>query len=179
MQEAIVIIDMQNDFVKKDGALYVRNAEETVPVIGLLLKKAREKNIPVFFTMDWHSQNDPEFSKWPRHCVAGSKGAEIIKELAEINAPIVKCAGHDKFFKTGFEKVLRDKGIKKLYIAGIATDYCVKFTVLTALRLGFEVVVVSDAIKAVSAESGQKAIIEMKKAGAKFSESKQVLAGLD
>ncbi len=182
MKSALIVVDMQNDFVRKNGALSVEGGGETLPVIESLLEKASEKGIPVFFTMDWHSPDDPEFERdgWPRHAVRNTKGAEIVEELSpkESNVEIIKNTEYDKFSGTKLGEKLSKKGVKRVYLCGLATDYCIKFTSLTALKLGFKVNVVIDGIKPVSKETGKEAKKEMEKAGAKFKSSEQALVEL-
>ncbi|MCX6801990.1 MAG: cysteine hydrolase [Candidatus Diapherotrites archaeon] len=169
MDSALIVIDMQNDFALKGGALYVPEGEQVIPVILKLVKTASAKKAPVVFTMDWHSENDPEFSaeNWPKHCVVGSKGAEFVEALKSFaeKSEIVKQPGHDKFPGTNLEAFLRKHNAKKLFFCGLATEYCVKFTALAALALGFEVFVVRDAIRPVDYRDGLAVLRELEEKG--------------
>jgi nicotinamidase/pyrazinamidase len=169
MDSALIVIDMQNDFSLKGGALYVPEGEQVIPVILKLLKTAFAKKVPVVFTMDWHSENDPEFSaeNWPKHCVIGSKGAGFVEELRGFaeKSEIVRQAGHDKFPGTGLEAFLKKNRVKKLFFCGLATEYCVKFTALAAKKLGFEVFVVRDAIRPVDYRDGLAVLRELEEKG--------------
>ncbi|MEM0360617.1 MAG: isochorismatase family cysteine hydrolase [Candidatus Diapherotrites archaeon] len=162
---AIIVVDMQNDFAKKTGALYVPKGEKTIPVIKELLKTAQSKKALVVFTMDWHEKNDPEFSRdnWPKHCVKNTRGAKIVSELKPFlkNAKIVKTNFYDKFQGSKLEAFLKKKRVKKLFFCGLATEYCVKFTALTAKKLGFEVFIVRNAIKPVNCHCGRAVLREL------------------
>jgi len=174
MDNALIVIDMQNDFVRKIGALYVPGAEEIIFVIQGLLEKARDTGLPIVFTTDWHEENDAEFhaESWPVHCVKGSKGAEIINGLSVGDAFVVKQSGHDKFLGTGLKKFLGGSGVKRLFFTGVATEYCVKDTVLAARDHGFEVFVARDAIRSVDYRDGLAALREMEEKGVSVVDSK-------
>lgn len=183
--DALIIVDFQNDFCP-GGALPVSRGDEIrVPLIRL---------IPLFnrkvITQDWHPGNHCSFKKnggdWPIHCVAGTPGARN-HYLLELMDPrdfiwIKKGTNPDKEAYSGFDgidhtdkslaDVLRQRGIKRIFVCGLATDYCVKATVLDGLEKekGFEVYVILDAIRAVNKnpDDGKKALEEMKKTGAKL-----------
>lgn len=169
MSAALIVIDMQNDFSLKGGALYVPEGEQVIPVILKLLKTSFSKKVPVVFTMDWHTENDPEFSaeNWPKHCVIGSKGAEFVEALKGFaeKSEIVRQPGHDKFPGTNLEAFLKKNNAKKLFFCGLATEYCVKFTALAALPFGFEVFVVRDAIRPVDYREGLAVLRELEEKG--------------
>ncbi|MFH1234053.1 MAG: isochorismatase family cysteine hydrolase [Candidatus Diapherotrites archaeon] len=172
MDSALIVIDMQNDFSLKGGALYVPEGEQVIPVILELLKTASAKKVPVVFTMDWHTENDPEFSaeNWPKHCVIGSKGAEFVEELKAFaeKSFAVKQPGHDKFPGTNLGAFLKKNLVKKIFFCGLATEYCVKFTALTAKGLGFEVFVVRDAIRPVDYRDGLAVLRELEEKGVRI-----------
>jgi len=170
VKAALIVVDMQNDFVRENGALYVPHAEKTIPVIQKLIEESNLKKIPVIFTLDWHSENDPEFEKWPVHCVANSIGAKIISELDLNRAEIVKQNQHDKFHGTRLEEFLREKEVDSLFFCGVATEYCVKFTARTAIEKGFKVFIVTDAIKPVNEVDGTKILVELTAKGAELIE---------
>ena len=161
---------MQNDFVRLNGALYVPGAEQTIPVIQNLLVESKKSAIPIVFTTDFHSVNDPEFERWPVHCVANSNGAEIVSELNAANTEIVKQNQHDKFPGTQLEGFLRGKKIDTLFFCGVATEYCVAFTAKTALAKGFNVFILIDAIKPVNEADGAKVLVELQEKGAELIE---------
>ncbi len=176
---ALLIVDVQNDFCT-GGALEVKEGELVVPVINNL--------IPLFPTviasMDWHPAGSIHFEKWPPHCVRQTQGANLHPDLnvdyiEKIFLKGTESAddGYSAFEATNYdlEKYLKEKGIENLYVAGLATDYCVKISVLDALKAGFKTFVFTDAVRAVNVqpEDGHKAIELMIEAGAKFITSKE------
>jgi nicotinamidase/pyrazinamidase len=175
-RDALVIVDVQNDFCP-GGALTVPNGHEVVPVINRLLRY-RWLSIA---TMDWHPAEHCSFKAqggpWPPHCVQGTTGAELHPELdaANIQLIITKASRRDKDAYSGFDgtelaEILREKGVRRVVVCGLATDYCVRATAHDALKEGFEVVVLEDAIRGVEVNPGdcQRAIDELRKAGARM-----------
>lgn len=183
LNSALIVIDMQNDFVRKDGALSVPGGERIIPPIKKLVREASKQNILIVFTQDWHEENDIEFTrdKWPKHCVKGTEGAKIVEELdsLEIERKIIRACEYDKFKDSALESVLRGNGVKRVFFAGLATEYCVKNTALSALELGFEVLVIADAISPVNESEGNKALRELKEKGARIISSAQALNELN
>lgn len=189
---ALVVVDTQNDFADPQGSLYVKGGEEVIGVINDEIARAREAGAPVIFTQDWHPAVTPHFEKdggiWPVHCVAGTWGAELHPDVdhdageTRIQKGIEGEDGYSGFnvqntetkevTSTGLERLLRDSGIEKVVVVGLATDYCVKATAVDAASLGFETTVIMDAIRAVNLQpdDGLKAIEEMKTAGVKIVE---------
>ncbi|HDN90838.1 MAG TPA: nicotinamidase [Candidatus Aenigmarchaeota archaeon] len=182
---ALIVVDVQNDFVV--GSLAVPGALEIIPTINKYIEKFEKVGAPIFFTRDYHPPNHCSFlengGKWPRHCVQGSFGAEFYKDLKIPKDVTVIAKGTDPtkeaysgFDGTYLESELRSKGIKKVFVCGLATDYCVKATVLDALARGFETYLLEDASKAVNLmpEDGKKAILEMIEKGAKVINLKEL-----
>ncbi len=181
MTRALIIVDLQYDFMP-GGALAVPDGDKTVPVINKLIGKFDY----TIASQDWHPEGHISFGQWPVHCVANTHGAALVEELKR--GPIDRCFrkgtdpkvdsysvffDNDKKTKSGLDDFLREKGVTELYVVGLATDYCVKFTVLDALELGYEVTVIKDGCRAVHDEKG--ALEEMEKAGAKITISEKVL----
>jgi nicotinamidase/pyrazinamidase len=181
--DALVVVDVQKDFCS-GGALAVPGADEIVPVINRLIPKFEK----VVLTRDWHPADhlsfstEPEFrdKSWPAHCVADSPGAQFHEELqAPENAIVVnKGTQPDKeaysaFEGTGLATELEKRGIDRIFVCGLATDYCVKNTALDGRKNGFEVVVIRDAIRGVDNPPGSAdaAIEAMKEAGVKVTTS--------
>jgi nicotinamidase/pyrazinamidase len=184
---ALVIIDVQNDFCP-GGSLAVSEGDQVVGVINSLIPEFQF----VVATQDWHPANHVSFKAqggpWPPHCVQGSWGAEphpmLDKEKVDV---YLRKASPDTDAYSGFEAVdeagrtfddvLRSRGIQHLFIAGLATDYCVRVTSLDALKAGYRVSVVTDAVRAVNvnADDGAKALEEMKRAGAGLVTSELIL----
>ncbi len=150
-ETALVVVDMQNDFAHPEGALFVPDAAKTIPVIGSLLERFREKGAPVFFTQDWHEEDDPEFRIWPRHAVAGSWGAEIVAELApRPGERVIKKLRYDGFYGTPLEHLLRLAGVRRLVVTGTVANICVLHTAGSAALRWFEVVLPEDATSALT-----------------------------
>ena len=151
-------------------------------------------------TRDWHPPDHGSFvgvdvdpdkwdgtdppSIWPVHCVAGTQGAELYPGLERSNVDLVLDKGQDpnsqgysSFQDSGLADVLRERGVRRIYVTGLTTDYCVKNSVLDALREGFDVVLVEDAVRAVNVNEGdgERAIEEMRRAGAEVQSSEEVL----
>ncbi|HDD26522.1 MAG TPA: bifunctional nicotinamidase/pyrazinamidase [Acidilobales archaeon] len=176
--DALIIVDMQNDFMP-GGALPVPKADEIIPTLNKYIALFESKNLKVIATRDWHPPNHISFKTrggpWPPHCIQGTKGAEFHPDLKLPKDVVVisKATEPDKEAYSGFEatnldKVLKEYGIKRLFIGGVATDYCVKATVLDGLRLGYTVLLLLDGIKGVDVNPGdvEKAINEMLSEGA-------------
>ena len=153
VETAVLVVDMQKDFCYEDGALFVGDAvRRIIPNIKALLEDARRKGLPLIFTQDWHSPEDGEFAVWGRHCVEYTRGAELIDELAEVEerAFVVRKTKYTAFFETELEAHLREKGIKKLIIVGVATNICVLHTAIDASLRGFKIIIPEDCVAALS-----------------------------
>ncbi len=174
--DALIIVDVQNDFCP-GGALAVPQGDEVIPTINQLL---RHRWLSVA-TMDWHPADhcsfEPHGGPWPPHCVQGTAGAELHPELdtSRIQIIITKASRPDRDAYSGFDgtelaKILREKGVKRVAVCGIATDYCVRATALDALKEGFEVLVLEDAIRGVEVNPGdcQRALDGLCQAGAQL-----------
>jgi nicotinamidase/pyrazinamidase len=176
--DALLIIDFQNDFTPPRGALAVAHGDEIAGRINELASSGRYDL--VIATRDWHPANHASFADyggpWPVHCVQGSWGAELHPALDQSSIQRVVDTGYEPdiegysaFEKTALAKLLHERGITKVTVVGLATDYCVKHTALDALREGFEVEIDTDAMRPVEVEpgDGERAIEEMLAAGAK------------
>ena len=179
--DALIIVDVQNDFCP-GGALAVPEGDKVVPVINDLISKFDK----VYTTQDWHPANHMSFKEqgglWPPHCVANTKGADFHPDLKARNAiHILKGTDKNKEAYSGFQGTdladrLKKDGVKRIFVTGLATDYCVKSTALDGLKKGFEVIVVSDVIKGVNINpaDSEKAIQEMKSADIDIIESNEI-----
>lgn len=177
--DALIIVDVQNDFLP-GGSLAVPEGDAVVPVLNRYIAAFQSIHLPVYATRDWHPGNHCSFHEqsgpWPPHCVAGTPGAAFSTKLAlPPPAKIVsKATAPDKDAYSGFQGTnldsqLKRDGAQRLLIGGLATDYCVLNTVKDALSLGYTVLLLEDAIRAVNVQpdDGIRAIHEMKRLGAK------------
>lgn len=173
--DALLIVDVQNDFCP-GGALPIAEGDKVVPVLNEWIAAAREQGVPVYASQDWHHETHlsfaPQGGPWPVHCVQGTPGAAFHPELDLPDNTIVvtKGARFDKdqysaFDETGLEHELKKRGVKRLWIGGLAQDVCVKATALDAARHGFETHVILAATRPVSEEGGAGALKEMRAAG--------------
>jgi nicotinamidase/pyrazinamidase len=176
--DALLIVDVQNDFLP-GGSLAVSRGDEVVPVLNRYIGAFEAHGLPVYATRDWHPERHCSFHEqggpWPPHCVAHTRGAEFSPALHLPPAVTVisKATSSDRDAYSGFEGTdldprLRAAGIRRLFIGGLATDYCVLNTVRDALQAGYEVLLLTDAIRAVEVEpgDGQRAEVEMARLGA-------------
>ena len=148
---ALLIVDMQNDFVRKEGKLYVPTAEATIPAIRRLIDNARKNNVLIIYTQDWHMKDDPEFKIWGEHALAGTWGAEIVDELKpEKDDFIVRKYRYDAFFETPLDYILRVKGIKNVIVTGTVANICVLHTAGSAALRWYNVIMVKDGISALT-----------------------------
>lgn len=176
--DALIIVDVQNDFCA-GGALPVPNGDQIIPVLNEYIAIFKKANVGVFATRDWHPSNHVSFKAqggpWPSHCVQNTKGAEFHPDLKlpEDTTVVSKAMNRAKEAYSGFDDTnltdtLQNQGATRVFVGGLATDYCVKNTVLDARKLGFEAVLLLDAIAAINAQQGDavKAIDAMTKSGA-------------
>lgn len=183
--DALLIVDVQNDFLP-GGALAVASSDAVLPVLNRYLNLFRANGSPIVATRDWHPAEHCSFSAqggpWPPHCVAGTEGAAFsnVLQLPQDVMVISKATRRDRDAYSGFEGTdletrLRSLGTQRLFIGGLATDYCVLNTVKDALAAGFEVLLLIDAIKAVELQAGdeERAVKEMNRLGAKSIELSQ------
>jgi len=176
--DALILVDVQLDFLP-GGSLAVPRGDEVVPAFNRYLAVFRGLTFPVVATRDWHPPDHCSFQAqggiWPPHCIAGSDGARFAPLLdLPCEARIVsKATAREKDAYSGFEGTdlddwLKRAGIRRIFIGGLATDYCVLNTVRDALRLGYETFLLLDAVRAVdvNAGDGERAIAEMRRLGA-------------
>jgi nicotinamidase/pyrazinamidase len=182
---ALVVVDVQNDFADPKGSLFVQGAADILPLVNSEARLATDAGAFVVYTQDWHPESTPHFAKdggiWPVHCVGGSWGAEFHPALSVVG-PSVRKGTHGEDGYSGFtmkdptsgetmptelEGLLRERGIKKTVVVGLATDYCVSSTAIDAANLGFDTEVLQDAIAAVNLAPGddERAIGAMNAAG--------------
>ena len=184
---ALLVVDLQNDFADPAGSLFVSGGEDVVGAVNRELDRAAEADALVVYTQDWHPESTPHFEKdggvWPVHCVGDTWGAELHPGLrVEEDGEIVRkgTGGEDGYSAfsvrdpesgevaaTALDGILEERGIERVVIVGLATDYCVKETALDARSRGLQATVLRDAIAAVDLEpgDGDRALEEMAAAG--------------
>ncbi|ACM06587.1 MULTISPECIES: cysteine hydrolase family protein [Thermomicrobium] len=146
---ALIVVDMQNDFVRPEGKLFVPDAPATVPKIQALLAFARQHGIFTVFTQDTHYPGDPEFPIWGEHCVAGTWGWQIIDELAPREGELVlQKRRYDAFYGTPLDHELRLRKIEQLIICGTVASICVHYTAASAALRWYGVIIPVDATSA-------------------------------
>ncbi len=144
---ALLIVDMLNDFVKKDGSLTVSEAEGIVERIAQLAEEARQEGVPVIYVNDSHDTDDEEFDRWPRHAEKGTTGAEVIEELNPRPGDyVVEKTRFSGFFKTDLEGLIERLGVDHLVITGTVTNICVLATAMDASMRGYRVSVPADGV---------------------------------
>lgn len=179
-KKALIVVDVQNDFCP-GGSLGVRDGDQVIAPLNRLMKEFLERGEPVFKTRDWHPTQTKHFKAyggtWPVHCVQGTRGSEFHPDLTDDPRITIiskgtdeKADGYSGFDGTDLAQLLRDEGVGEVWVGGLATDYCVKHTVLDALREGFEVKALADAMRPVNEDpqDGAEAIEEMRTAGAEI-----------
>ncbi len=174
--DALLLVDVQNDFCP-GGALAVPEGDAVVPVLNRWIEAATEGGVPVVATRDWHPPDHVSFEAqggpWPPHCVQGTEGAAFHPDLALPDDAVVvskatapEAEAYSGFEGTGLADILRALGVRRVFVGGLATDYCVKATVLDALREGFEVRLVEGGHRGIAADTSEAALDAMTGAGA-------------
>ena len=177
-KDALIVVDVQKDFCP-GGALPVPEGDKVVEPLNRYIHLFSKHGSLVIATRDWHPENHSSFKEyggiWPKHCIQNTEGAEFHDDLKLSEDVIIvsKATEADKEAYSGFEgtnleKILKGHGVRRVYVGGLATDYCVKSTVLDALRLGFCVFILLDGIRGVNInpEDSERAIAEMVEKGA-------------
>jgi nicotinamidase/pyrazinamidase len=176
---ALLVVDVQNDFADPRGSLYVNEGEAVVDVINREIERAKSAGALVVYTQDWHPEATPHFvdqgGKWPRHCVRGSWGAELVEGL-RVQGPIVRkgTGGEDgysgfsvrepvsgKVGLTELDEMLKQRDIERIVVVGLAQDVCVKETALDGKRLGYATTVVKAATRPIDALAGDQVLGEL------------------
>lgn len=184
MKRALIVVDVQNDFCP-GGALAVAHGDEVVEPLNQLITEFLERGEPVFKSRDWHPAKTKHFKDfggtWPVHCVQNTKGAEFHPDLIDdihirtISTGVGDEDGYSAFDGTDLSLQLQRLGVNEIWVGGLATDYCVKHTVLDGLKEGFGVKALENAMRAVDLQpgDGEQALEEMRVAGAEIVSSKK------
>jgi nicotinamidase-related amidase len=146
---ALIVVDMQNDFVAEGGSLRVPDAESTLPAIGSLLELARAYGMRVVFTQDTHGDGDPEWRIWPEHTREGSWGWRIVDALApREDETVIRKVRYDAFYGTPLDHLLQLWGVSTLVICGTVANICVHYTAASAALRWYDVIIPRDAVSA-------------------------------
>ena len=169
---ALIVVDVQNDFAHPDGSLYVSGADAVIAAVNELVIQAVAAGSPVFYTQDWHPPSTLHFAKdggiWPVHCVGDTWGAELHEDLHAEGVCVRKGTGGEDGYSgftvrdpasgetspTELEELLRNAGVEKTVVVGLATDYCVVETAVDSVAAGFATTVVRSAVAAVNLQDG-------------------------
>jgi nicotinamidase/pyrazinamidase len=176
--DALIVVDVQKDFCP-GGALPVPRGDEVIPALNDYIKIFKKANTRIFATRDWHPPNHVSFKAqggpWPPHCVQDTEGARFHPDLKLPSDTVIMSKAMDPlreaysgFDGTELANTLKTQGVTRVFVGGLATDYCVKNTVLDARKLGFEVVLLLDAVRGINVEPGDvaKAVAKMIESGA-------------
>jgi nicotinamidase-related amidase len=146
---ALIVVDMQNDFVCEGGSLRVPDAEATIPAIAALLELARGHGMRVVYSQDTHREGDPEWRIWPEHAREGSWGWELVDALApKPEETVLRKVRYDAFYGTPLDHLLRLWGVGTLVICGTVANICVHYTAASAALRWYDVVIPRDAVSA-------------------------------
>jgi nicotinamidase/pyrazinamidase len=176
--DALIVVDVQNDFCP-GGKLPIEQGDEVIPILNEWMAAAAEKGVPVFASRDWHPIAHVSFKDqggpWPPHCVQDTEGAAFHPDLRLPEDAIIVTKGvrfdqdqNSAFDQTGLAAYMKNRGIERIWIGGLAEDVCVAATALDARAAGFEVCVLEDATRPVTEEQGREALRKMADAGARI-----------
>jgi nicotinamidase/pyrazinamidase len=182
-EDALLIVDVQNDFCP-GGALPIEGGDQIITVINAWVKRFADHGSQVFSSRDWHPVHhlsfEAEGGQWPPHCIQDTKGAGFHHDLKLPKSATIITKGvrfdqdqNSAFDQTGLKVHLQRKGIRRVFIAGLALDVCVLATAMDARKHGFEVVLIQDATRPVDASNGRKAVETMRAAGVRILEGRQ------
>lgn len=186
--DALLVVDVQEDFLP-GGALAVAEGDAVIPPLNEAIRAFSDAGLPIFVTRDWHPPDHCSFVQqgglWPSHCVAGTRGAAFPGALRLSGSPLViskatdpAAEAYSAFAGTDLAELLSDQRVSRVFVGGLATDYCVLRTVLDARAVGLDAVVLDDAVRAVNVEpgDGDRAIARMRAAGVVFVHTQTALA---
>jgi nicotinamidase/pyrazinamidase len=176
--DALLLVDVQIDFCP-GGALPIVEGDTVVPVLNRWIEAAAEARVPVYASRDWHPRGHLSFTdaggEWPPHCLQDSAGARFHPDLRLPDSTVVVTKGtrvdrdqYSAFDETGLADELKKRGVKRVWVGGLAQDVCVRATALDARRHGFDTIVIRDATRPVNAAGGERANAEMSEAGVRF-----------
>lgn len=174
-KDALILVDIQVDFCP-GGKLPIEKGDEVVPVLNPIIEQAEKQDIYIFYSRDFHPRLHPSFKEnggpWPTHCVQDTEGAKFHPDLKIAKKAIIVTKGtrfdkdqYSAFDDTGLASIFKKLGIKRVFVAGLALDVCVKETALDSIKNGFQTFLIKQGSMPVSKESGEQALVEMKNKG--------------
>jgi len=162
-RNALLIIDMLNDFVLKGAVLEVPAARNIIPNLKKSIDEAREKKIPIIYICDSHAEDDKEFEIFPPHAVKGTKGAQVVEELSPKHRDyLVEKTTYSGFYNTELDDLLKKLDVNELIVTGIVTNICVMYTVYDAFLRGYRVIVPEDCVAGLNEEDHKFALKQMR-----------------
>ena len=163
MKQALLVIDMLDDFVLPGAPLEVPAAREILPRIEARIAQARAEGRPVIYVCDSHDPDDEEFELYPPHAVAGTEGAGVVAQVAPRSGDMVVAKKRfSGFYGTNLGEALKDQGIDSLELTGVCTDICIQYTAADAVMRGFKVTIPSDSVAALSETAHDQALDHMR-----------------
>ncbi len=161
--KALLVIDMLKDFIEEDGALTTGEAgREIIDVINEKIREFRKEGFPVIFICDNHEKDDREFDMFPPHCIAGTRGSEIIDELEQREEDkIIKKRRYSAFYGTDLDLYLREKGVEEIYLVGVNTNICVLYTAADGRNINYRVTVYKNGVASFNEEAHHFALQEL------------------
>lgn len=166
MKQALVIIDMLNDFVLEKGALEVPRTRDILPAVQHKLLEFRSREQPVLYVCDAHAPDDREFDRmgWPPHAVEGTHGARVVDELAPRSGePVITKQTYSGFFQTALDGILQKLEVQELVLVGCVTNICILYTAADAVMRGYRVRVPASCVADIEEADGRFALAQMKK----------------
>ncbi|HHU76171.1 MAG TPA: cysteine hydrolase [Firmicutes bacterium] len=163
MSKALLVIDMLNDFIEKDGALFIGRPEEVVNNVSFRLREWRSEGNPIIYIADQHLPGDAEFIMFPPHCLAGEWGGEVIEALTPREKDfLIYKRRYSAFFGTDLDLTLRELGVKELELTGVCTQICVLYTAADARMRHYDVTVRKNCVASFDNQAHEFALKEMK-----------------
>lgn len=161
-KQALLVIDMLNDFLLEGVPLEIPKGREIIPALKSRIEEAKKEGIPIVYLCDNHDKDDEEFQAWPPHAISGTEGAEIIEELKPKEKDyIIKKKRYSGFFRTDLNNILEKVEVAELIITGLVTNICVLYTVADAIMRGYQVTIPRDSVAALNEKEGQFALNQM------------------
>lgn len=162
-KQALLVIDMLEDFVGKDGVLYIGEASRKVTQeVSVVIKEARARKTPIIYICDRHREDDAEFQMFPAHCIENTLGAQILQDIApQPQDYIIPKRRYSAFFGTDLDATLRELGVTELILVGVCTNICVLYTAADARMINYQVTVIKDAVASFDQEAHNFALKEL------------------